>query len=61
MQRTYANGQAPRHPGTRPLQKKVLKKRERNSVLQIREECDDKTASPQRYTQEPCINNVIFL
>ena len=61
MQRTYVREQTPRRPGTRQLQNIVLKKRERTPVWQIRGESDCKTASPQRYTQKPRINNDVFI
>ena len=40
--------------------KTVLKKREKTPVWQIRGDCNCKTTSPQRYTQEPLINNDIY-
>ena len=54
MQKTYTRGQADK------LQNTVLKKREKTPVWQIRGDCNYKTASPQRYTQEPLIKTDIF-
>ena len=52
--------QAPRRLETRPLHNTVLKKTRKNSCLIDSRECNCKSASPQRYTQESLINNDIF-